>query len=387
MSLAISNGALQTGYLRIHQTQGETKPVTPPTAEEIREMKERESNVNIDGMLFSAGHVKVGKKSLEALLAETIEIEKQPAKGNTLIAFQSPYNKDKIITFELDNETLQGLKREFGNEDFLLRQDGIMRLRGRVQEYVASWHNEISLNRGYSQADMNGNGIIDEGEEGNLRIGFERKYDYSHIDEKIVNANLHANGKTYQKYSDTSDYHNKKNGIEGQSLLFSQHIEFGRTIGEELKNTLQNDRDFDRNITLKEGLSGKYGGDDEKLRKEILMEANRIHQHYLDTTLIPPPKNELLHRNVGGLPIRTKEEVLEGIWNTKIPETMNLFQGSRPLSESLFLSLPGNGIYNLDFMHAHVEKAVIEYSEMAYSGKEPDWQNQEEPLNQMDIDA
>lgn len=381
MSLAISNGALQTKYLRIHPSQGETEPITPPTEEEIQEMKERESRVNIEGTLFSAGHVEVGKKSLEELLDEIIKTDINPKQGNTLVAFQSPYNKDNIITFELDNETLQGLKREFGDEDFLLRADGIARLRGRAQEYVASWHNEISMQRGYSRADMNGNGIIDEGEEGSLRIGFERKYDYDHIDEKVVNANLHANGKTYQKYSDTSDFHNIKNGLPGQSLLFIQHIEFGRTIGEELKNTLQNDRDFDRNITLKEGLAGKYGGDEEKLREEILLEANRNHQHYLDTTLIPPPKNELLHRDLGGLSIHTEDELLEGIRDTKIPENANLLQGSVLLSHYVVLAL------NMDLAYTSVEKAAIEYSEMAYREKESDWQNQGTLTDQIDIDV
>lgn len=360
MSLAISNGLVQTGYLRIHGSEGETKSVTPPTAEEIQEMKERESSVNLDGTLFSAGHVEVGKKSLEELLAETIEIEVQPEKAHTLLAFQSPYNKDKIITFELDNETLLRLKKEFGNEDFLTREDGIVRLSGRAQEYVASWHNEIGLNRGYSQADINGNGIIDEGEEGNLRIGFERKYDYDHIGEKVVNTNLHANGKTYQKYSDTSDYHNEKDGIGGESLLFSQHINFGKTIGEELKNTLQNDRDFDRNITLKEGLAGKYGGDEEKLREQILMEANKIHQHYLDTTLILPPQNELLHRDLGGIPILSEEEVLAGIRNTKIPETSALFQEGR--FRSTLLHFTDSGI-----MESATEKKVMEYGRMDFS--------------------
>lgn len=300
--------------------------------DELRHAKEGSADINIEGVVYSATHLGFKSLSDHELLNEKIETSVKASGSESVVAFYSPFQKDEVITMTLDNKTLQGLKDKFGDKDFFERKDGIVRLNDEAQDYVMNWYYEIGYKRGYLRADKDNNGIIEGSEQGHLKVGFERLYDYGYVGEKVTESNLSMSGKAYQSYADTTDFRNQQSGQSQSSLLYRQSLDFGDTIEKELRHTLKTDRDLDGKITLKEGLLEEAGDGEEKLREKIAAEANRLHQNYLKSIGTPPEKNKLLHRVAdGGLIQEAADSILP-------------FSSNAPQSNE-----PKIGISNVDF--------------------------------------
>lgn len=292
--------------------------------DELERTRENPTEIEMEGVVYSAAHLKFQSLSKNALQNEEITTSLKSSGNESIVAFYSPFEKDEVVTMTLDNEMIGHLREKFGVKDLFEREDGIIRLNNDAQDYVSNWYYEIGYKRGYLQADQNGNGVIEESERGGLKVGFERLYDYGYLGEKVVKSHLGMSGNTYQSYSDTNNFRAEESGRDKSGLIYRQALKFEDTIESELKKTLENDRDLDGNITLEEGLLGEMDGDEGRLRQKILTEANKIHQNYLDALKEkgkPPPENKLIHRAADGMMINGKSELNEAFTSTPVTES------------------------------------------------------------------
>ncbi|SFP96657.1 hypothetical protein [Hydrogenimonas thermophila] len=229
---------------------------------ELDRIKKEPTEVNIDGDVYTASRVSFKRMSRDELRYEEIDINslnlttettgKDPVDRRVIVAFRDPNDPEKVIAFKLDRDVVKDLKKAFSSKDFFQRDDGILRLNGDAEEYLAGWYQDIKYSRGYEKADLNKNGRIDENEKGDLKIGFDRTTYYDYLGDKIVSANLKADGLKYQKYSETLDLPNEERG--GLNSIASKALKYEKTIEKELNHTLKLDKDKDGVVTLKEGL-------------------------------------------------------------------------------------------------------------------------------------
>ena len=120
-------------------------------------------------------------------------------------AIRDPKNNGEVIVLDLSKKSIALLKEKFkGENDFFERDDGILRLNGAAEAFVAGWMQEIKHNRNYDNADSDGNGLIEGDEAKNLTIGFERQNDYDYIGHKLVSINS-GMGAGYQSLGRTPD--------------------------------------------------------------------------------------------------------------------------------------------------------------------------------------
>lgn len=274
--------------------------------EEASKEAQQPSEINVSGEIYKAAPVNFHSLDKNELLNEKITFQKNVNDG-IVIAFDSPLKKDEVITMEISKEVYQTLKNNFSGNNFFEREDGMIRLNKEANEYVAGWYQDIAQKRGYLAADSDKDGFIKGNERKELNVGFERSFNYSFYNDKIIKANVAAEGRTYQKYGDTSDFLNEGRPEAGSSYISNQHIDFADTIEKELQNTIMQDSDFDSTITLKEGLEHK-AGDADKMHENVLRETQKLHDHYLETALIKPPTNMLVNRLVDMPEIKTEAE-------------------------------------------------------------------------------
>lgn len=177
-----------------------------------------------------------------------------------MIALRDPENAEKVITFKVDREVIEKLAASFRPDELYHRDDGIIRLNGKAEEYVAGWLLDIRENRGYERADANGNGIIEKAEEGDLNIGFDHHSDYDYLQHDIVNLHGAVGARNYMKYADTLDHANIGSGLKAPQEFNTQVLSFKKSIEKELGHTLLVDTDSNGSITLREGLQDKALG-------------------------------------------------------------------------------------------------------------------------------
>lgn len=234
-------------------------PVTAKvlTHQERQKLLEAKPEVSIEGDLFTYGGVNFKKLSKEELQNEKIDSAKlnltqsfttQESKDKRVVtAFRDPQNPSEVIAYKLDREIVAELQKSFSKEDFFQREDGILRLSGAAEEYLAGWVLDIKQNRGYEEADANGDGVIGADEKGDLKVGFTQKSNYSYLAKDIVDANTRVTA-TYTKLSelDAND--------RTQALYSQQTLKFQNSVEKELAHTLKLDKDKDGTVTLEEGL-------------------------------------------------------------------------------------------------------------------------------------
>jgi len=274
--------------------------------EDIESLKQQPAKLNLDGTIYSANSVNTDNKTQNELKNEEIAYKKS-SKGSQIVVFDSPSGKKEPVVLELSSQAMGMLEEKFGKKDLFIRDDGMIRLNGDAQKYVASWYNEISQKRGYGDADRDKNGIIDVGEKGNLRVGFERDFEYDYMGEKVVSASSYINGSTYIKYSDTLDAMNENTEGFNSTKIFNQALNFEDTIEKELDATIKKDKDFDRVVTLKEGLEYDSDGE-ENLYNKLIDETNTLHRHYIDESSPVLDENSILSRKIGGYRKPDEEE-------------------------------------------------------------------------------
>lgn len=242
------------------QRHEDSAHVTPQvnSNKDLESIRKKETDVTIEGDIFTYSGVSFAPMTTEELINEKIDMKSLNLKSTTtsektiddriIIAFRDPNDPKNIIAYKLDSEIVDELKASFSTTDFFQREDGILRLNAEAEAYVAGWVQDIKENRGYEKADANGNGFIEENEQGELNIGFDHHSDYDYLGEKIVSAHTAVGGKTYQKFSHTGD------SVGTTTPLVNQALKFENTIEKELSHTIKLDKDKDGTIALKEGL-------------------------------------------------------------------------------------------------------------------------------------
>lgn len=252
--------------------------------EELEELRQKETESIIEGDVFTYSGVSFRPMALEELANEKIDKDSLNLTYNTTsknkideritVAFRDPSDPEKVMAYKLDKEIVADLKNSFSAYDFFQREDGILRLNNKAEEYLAGWVEDIKINRGYEEADADGNGYISEFESGDLNVAFDRNTDYDYLGEKIVTARSSVGANNYQKFANTSDYE------QGGDITNAHVLKFKNTIEKELSHTINLDKDKDGTITLKEGLAD-YTLKDKNIEETF---ANRIkwnHDHWV----------------------------------------------------------------------------------------------------------
>ena len=271
------------------------------TSQERDVLLKEEAKVSIKGDLFTYSGVSFEKMSRKELENEKIDYEslnltksfttKDQKDHRAIVALRDPQNPSEVIAYKLDKEVLAELKESFSKQDFYQREDGIMRLSGRAEEYIAGWILDIREKRGYERADANGDGVIGANEQENLNVGFEQKSEYSYVGKQIIDAKTEVK-ESYKKLSDLQE------NEESRALYSQQTLQFEKSVEKELARTISLDKDKDGVITLEEGL-GDYVAEDEELHASFVAQVQIDHIAWinkmrlqLDETLLQ--KRELL---------------------------------------------------------------------------------------------
>lgn len=294
--------SLQSGTFSPYFNQQNIKVKDSISKEEAKQEAEEATKLNLSGNIYQANST--NHKTLAEHQLNGEEINKQVAKnGGVVIAFDSGVKDGEIITTEISQELFAKLKDEFGDSSFYSRDDGMIRLNSKANNYVSAWHKEIALKRGYLEADKDNSGKIEGDEAKELKIGFDRGFNYNFYNDKITEMNSSAQGAGYQRYGDTTNFLNLE---RGSSDIYSQHIDFELSLEDELEQTILSDTNFDKTVTLKEGLAREYGSLD-KAKDVLLQETQALHDRYLKDAKIPPLTDTIANRDLGVLKVKPVE--------------------------------------------------------------------------------
>jgi hypothetical protein len=317
---------MEFGLNALHSTAQTVRPKVL-SAQQQTQIKQNPATVSVEGDLYSTRRVKFKSLSKQELQKEQIQIDGATLTTHTtnakrnddrvLVAFRDPADSENIITLKLEKDAFAKLQKSFSEGDFFKRDDEILRLTGAVEEYVASWYNDIAHTRGYVQADSNGNGKIDEDEVRELKVGYNKRYTYDYLENKIdaIGANV---TQTYVRYGDTMEFRNKEAGLNG-GFLNGQSLNFEKSIEEELSRTLTMDKNSDGIVTLHEGLDDKKLAKNTTLESYLLQKTQQDHDAWLARVDIPPPKNLLQTRDISLPQIKSKEELEQELEKFKAP--------------------------------------------------------------------
>ena len=164
--------------------------------------------------------------------------------NSSLVAFNDPTN-GKYAIVSLQNSTIDMLKNHFGEEDFYKRDDGITRLDNKAEAYVAGWFGDIAYKREFLSADSNKDGLLSDSEYGSTKNSFSHHGNVLGFGDNIeINTWV---GDTYESSSASSS--NYINQMKNKTNI---------TIDKQLDITINNDDDFNSEISFEEALTTHY---------------------------------------------------------------------------------------------------------------------------------
>lgn len=298
------------------------QPKTPKvyTQDELQQLKKEPTKVTVEGDVFRSSATNFNNLTLDELQNEVITVDNSKhtyithSDGSTddltqLVAIRDPMGTGKVLTFDLSKKTIDNLKEKFGesNTNFFERKDGILRLNGNVENFVAGWMQNIRQNRNYDKADSDGNGLIEGNEAQALTIGFERQNDYDYIGKKLVQVNA-VMGANYQSLGRSADAHHlfetdkekAENKAQGytyhRTITTSQYTKFENSVDKELDHTLKMDANLDGTVTLSEGLSDEFGSN---YRQQIIDDTQAFHEDMLEDHPELNDESRLQNHNIG----------------------------------------------------------------------------------------
>ena len=290
------NIQVDPSYFQRHEDSAHITPQINSN-KDLENIRKKETEVTIEGDIFTYSGVSFVPMTQDELMNEKIDIKSLNLKSTTtsanptddriVIAFRDPSDPEEIIAYKLDKEMVDELKTSFSSDNFFQREDGILRLSAEVEAYIAGWVQDIKVNRGYEKADMNGNGFIEENEQGDLTVAFDHHTDYDYLGEKIVSAHTAVGAKKYQTYFDAHESLGKSNILNTPSLKFED------TIEKELSHTIKLDKDKDGIITLKEGLED-FTPKNKTVEKFLVEQTKKDHDKWVFQT-----DKKLDLRNIG----------------------------------------------------------------------------------------
>ncbi|HEX5329674.1 hypothetical protein, partial [Sulfuricurvum sp.] len=199
---------------------------------------------------------------------------------------------------------------------FFERSDGVLRLNGKAENFVAGWMQNIRADRSYDKADADRNGKIEGDEAKDLTIAFERQRDYDYIGKKLVQVNA-VMGANYQSLGRSADAHNlfatdkeksedKEKGYTYQrNITTSQYTKFENSVEKELDHTLQMDANLDGTVTLAEGLSDEFGSN---YTQQVINDMQEFHKKLLKDHPDLDNESRLQNHDIGLSSILSVEE-------------------------------------------------------------------------------
>ena len=254
---------------------------------------ELSSGVKVTGLnepLTLSSRVFIREKSKEALLEENktslqnviktasddYNTEANLGKDFVKVAFEDKISGQMVLT-NLSSANLALLKNNFEENDFFLRDDGILRLNGKAQNFVSGWFEKVAYDMNLLGADKDKNGLV-EGKE--LLETFY--YQTPHFRPYLQGSELHLQGGLKIDFSKSVATENVSqrqmqtvlNGFLSLDKNMNGEISFAEYFGDEIMLLAQ-----------AEGLSSGGGGSSsspisaeeiEKLKKwfEELMRKN-----------------------------------------------------------------------------------------------------------------
>ena len=296
------------------------QPKTPKvyTHDELQQLKKEPTKVAVEGDVYTSSASGFKKLTLDELKYEKFSIDTSKheytthSDGSTddmtqLVAIRDPMGSDEILTFDLSKKTIDNLKDKFGDSNnFFERSDGVLRLNGKAENFVAGWMQNIRVDRSYDKADADRNGKIEGDEAQDLTIAFERQRDYDYIGKKLVQVNA-IMGANYQSLGRTPDAHHlfETDNLYHRNITTSQYTKFENSVEKELDHTLQMDANLDGTVTLAEGLQDEFGSN---YTQQIIDDTQEFHKKLLDDHPELNNESRLQNYNIGLYNILSQDE-------------------------------------------------------------------------------
>ncbi|NCB82414.1 MAG: hypothetical protein EOM38_08420 [Bacilli bacterium] len=338
------------------QTEAYKTPRVHHTVNELEALKKEPTKVVTSGDVYTSLAIHFKELSQEELLNEKIVVDtsKQTyvshSNGtknapNRIVVIRDPQNSTNYMTLELSQTRINELKEKFhGANNFFERDDGVLRLNGEVEGFVAGWVHNINIDRNYAKSDLDGNGLVEGDEAKTLKIGFERQSDYDYIGQKIVKINFNA-GENYQELGRTSpslfaDKEAKSHVQTNRTATNTHYLQFENSLDKELEHTLKMDEDLDGTISLEEGLRDDFGKD---YRQNVIVDMEEFHKDLLEKNSKLNDSTKLQNYSIDTLDSVSKEEeeaLLESMYHTTLEISMlelskGAYQNETNISDSM----------------------------------------------------
>ena len=241
---------------------------------------ELSSGVKVTGLnepLTLSSRVFIREKSKEALLEENktslqnvIKTAPDDYKANlneyyVKIAFEDEKSK-QLVSVNVGYGTVLNLMTKFKDEnDFFLRDDGILRLNGKAQNFISGWFEKVAYDMNLLGADKDKNGLVSGGE----------LYD------------------SFYYVAPFAPDSGAKIAYGESSAIFERNVE--RSIEDALNSVLLDDKNVDNKISFAE-----YFGLEKMLPQEIqeMHSDIKIDFSLLNRTTIKMPKKATLQEKV-----------------------------------------------------------------------------------------
>lgn len=103
-------------------------------------------------------------------------------KDFVTIGFRDPVSNQSMVTVNIDKDTYDKLASKYSKDNFENNQNGVVLLNKDAEKYVSNWYADVAYNRGYKQADSDGDGKISDLEYESVNAGVDAKFAYAYKD-------------------------------------------------------------------------------------------------------------------------------------------------------------------------------------------------------------
>ena len=294
-------------------------PRVKPTAKELAELKKEPTKVATQGDIYTSMPIHFKELSREELRNETITVDKSKYtyvshsdgtknEPNRIVVIRDPENNNKYVTMELSKTSIDQLKEKFGDvNNFFERSDGVLRLNGEAEAFVAGWLQNIKIDRNYTKSDADGNGLIEGDEAKTLMIRFEGEKNYDYIGKKVIKINLGVSS-NYQQLDPTDPSHFiDEDGIKEASdkETSTEKKLLDDSVEKAVQHTLKMDTNLDGIVTQEEMLVDTLGKD---YRKKIISDTEKFHRDMLDIRTDLNDDTKIQKYDFGHAPTKEEQE-------------------------------------------------------------------------------
>ena len=229
------------------------------------------------GTVFTSYDGKANKLRIEEINEETISFDDTIKKTNEVknIVYHTTTQSDdaksttfidpetqKYVIASLENAILDKLREKFGTDDVVEKEDGSIRLTDKAEAFVAGWFADIAYKREFLKADKNNDGKIGEDEYKNVKNSYNSEDSQFYYIDEHVHVTYFGEKVTEQYVKYDKDNISYRNHHDSKGLPTS--------LDDELNMTLNLDKDFDGNMTLKES----YMETNESLEDTVINDIN-----------------------------------------------------------------------------------------------------------------